>query len=142
MILNSRTCSHILISLGLLCAVSCKPPTLAGSWKSREVSRSKSPTEKVEAVVVSADGGATTSVVTSIYLTRAGKRVKADSDLVFASDHDKELTLKWRDSTTLEIHYSEARILQFRNSWEGIEIRLLPSNQEYSLPMSVRSTFR
>lgn len=134
----------LIVGYVLLWMVGCSPETtLSGRWESREISRSISPDGKYEAVIVSENGGATTSLVMNVYLTKRGGVVQAERDYnrVFTSDHTRTLSIKWREINVLEVHFEEARIHHFRNFWNLVEIRLLPSKPDYSLPASDRRSF-
>lgn len=124
--------------------------TLAGKWQYKEVSRVKSPDSQVEAVLVEGNAGATTSVVSKIYLVPAGAKLqvdeRADSDL-FAADHIKGLKILWKKPKLLQVQYDEARILRFKNFWYSaevqnfryvVEVRLDPTATDFSLPLSDR----
>lgn len=144
--MNIRFTQYIGLITAVLClsGSGCKRDSLAGRWEYHEVARFRSPDEKLEAVLISGSAGATTATVSRIYITRAGERVESESDknLVFTSDHTKELKPVWRDSHVLQIHYEEARIHQFRNFWETTEVRLIPASSDHSLPITDRTRWQ
>jgi len=123
--------------------------TLAGKWEYKEVARVASPDAKIEAVLTEGSAGATTSTVTSLYLVPKGGVVRKEDreKSVFDADHLKDFQIAWRESKLLDVQYSEARIMNFRNYWQAnevdnfryvVEIRLSPASTNFSLPIRDR----
>jgi hypothetical protein len=144
-IVKQLTTFGCIILLGLAGCSPAQLPSLAGSWVYKEVMRITSPDGRVDAVVVSGDGGATTSLVYSVYLVPVGGKVeRGERDgSNFDADHFKGFGVSWKESRILEIKYDEARILDFRNYWYSrevddfnyvVEVVLAPTRAESSLP--------
>jgi hypothetical protein len=88
-----------------------------------EISRHLSPDSVVEAVLVSADVDATTSMAYEIYLVPAGGAVPDSKFVIFKADHVEGFDVRWREPRFLEIAFEEARIHQFRNAWRAREVQ-------------------
>jgi len=127
----------------------CSP--IAGQWQFREVNRVKSPGGEVDAVLVVADAGATTSQASLVILVAANQQVGTtkpkEYDVVFRADHLKNLHVIWKQPQLLDIQYDEARISQFKNLWEvwgtrtasyAVEVRLDPMTSDFSVPLEDR----
>jgi hypothetical protein len=75
----------------IFCLLGCFPHSRAGDYQYKEEQRIKSPDSKFEAVLVTGDGGATTSTTTFLIIVPTGQKIKTDdslrSDVVFAADH-------------------------------------------------------
>lgn len=136
----------------LLLGNGCNPPSLAGRWEYQETGRIKSPDSLVEAVVFTGDAGATTSQHTFLYLVPTGGKVhpgeKTEDTACLIADHLGNFHVEWEGAKLLAIHYDEARIFHFENSWSDrqiqdfhyvVELRLAPSHTGFSLPMGDRS---
>jgi hypothetical protein len=110
-------------------------------WQYQEVKRIKSPGSPVEAVIVTGDAGATTATTSLVYLVKADDAVRFDEqgDIIFRADHVKNLDVRWKTPTVIEIAYDEARISEFQNCWQNaelrqvIEARLAPTRSDSSL---------
>jgi len=133
----------------VMCLTAGCDNTLAGKWQYKEMSRIKSPDSRVDAVLVEGDAGATTSVLSKIYLVPARSKLQIEerADSVFAADHIKGLKIIWKQPKLLSIQYDEARILQFKNFWQNaevqdfryvVEVQLNPTATNFSLPLSDR----
>jgi len=127
----------------LCCFVACDGQTLAGKWKYKEISRTKSPDGLVEAVVISGSAGATTSTAISLHLIPTGESVDItkEADMPFVADHIKGLKIVWKPSgLLLDIEFDEARIIKFSNFWRQytarkvVEVRLRPTDPDSILP--------
>ena len=106
-----------------------------------EVYRILSPDDKVEAVLVKGNCGATTSYTYSVYVVPTGDKYE-DYYVSFLADHVDALWIKWRKAKFLEISYYQARIFKYSNSWqtskldEGryvVEIREIPLTDGHAL---------
>jgi hypothetical protein len=123
-----------------------------GPWKYAEVKRIKSPDPAVEAVLMTGDGGATTSTEYYLYLVPAGQSVNpekaGENRPCFRAYHVKDLNVVWKSPKLLEIQYGEAVIDQFHNLWQHrevqdfryvVEVRLAPTSAEFSIPAPDRN---
>ncbi|MHC4394794.1 MAG: hypothetical protein ACYS1A_03995 [Planctomycetota bacterium] len=82
----------------------------------QEVLRLKSPDGRVDAVVINADAGATTSVASLLYILPTEATVNDEKDeAIFIADHINGLNIVWSANKLLEIQYEKARIFQFCN---------------------------
>lgn len=97
----------------------------------KEVSRIKSPDNKVDAVIMEKDCGVTVATNKSIYLTPAGKTLDGMTP-VFVAYKSDVLDVKWATPTSLLIEYSNARILKFTNYWAIKEL----DNLEYEVKIN------
>jgi len=117
-----------------------RPLVLAST--STEVERVESPDHIVEAVVVEGNAGALEPPTYDVYLTKPGSKEFGNSVLGAIGKND--LKLRWISARLLEISYSDACIVSFRNHWENtvspnggdydIEIRLKPPQDEVPHP--------
>lgn len=87
-----------------------------------ELLRITSPNNKVDAVMIRTNCGATTAYSYRIYLVYRGERVPKGwliekSGLVFVADHVEGESIQWIAPKLLEIRYSQARIFKFKNFW-------------------------
>lgn len=142
----SQAIVGLLVVVAVLCFTAGCDHTLAGKWEYREIRRVKSPDSRHEAVIAEGSGGATTSTITSVYLVATGSRIdlKERDRSFFDADHMTGFDVKWMSDDLLEIHYSEARIMNFRNFSYGdgravIEVQLHPASTNYALPLRDRS---
>jgi hypothetical protein len=136
--------------LGVCLMAGCdKGESLAGKWEYKEISRIKSPDSLVEAVIVTGDAGATTSMRTWVYLvpTNGTIDVGDDDKALFIADHLKNFKVVWNEPKLLEIRYEEARIFKFKNYWQSrevqnfhyiVELKLVPERADFSLPIKDR----
>ena len=109
---------------------------------SNEVERVESPDHEVEAVVVESNPGALEPFAYDVYLTKLGSKELGNSVLGAIGKND----LKFRSISArlLEISYSDACIVSFRNHWENtvfpyggdydVEIRLKPPQDAVPRP--------
>jgi len=101
---------------------------------STEVKRVESPDHEVEVVVVESNPGALEPFAYGVYLTKPGSKTLGNSVLGAIGKND--LNFRWVSPRLLEISYSDACIVSFRNHWENtvlpygsaydVEIRLKP----------------
>jgi hypothetical protein len=110
----------------------------------REISRLSSPDQFVDALIVEANGGATTPFIYDIYVVPKGKSFQKDScgNCLFSADHIDSLTVNWKSNRFLEIQYKQARIFSYSNFWQSnelfnyhyvVEVRLKPLIEVSSL---------
>ena len=106
-----------------------------------EVKRLTSHDNKIDAVIIKKNYGATSSYVYDLYVVPKGKNVDS-KDAKFTADHIKELELIWLQDRLLQITYKKARIFHFSNFWQFkevnnfsyvVEIQLNPLSNEFSL---------
>lgn len=82
-----------------------------------EESRLLAPNSLIEAVVMrNESGGATDSYIYQVYLVNKGEKPEARVQR-FVATKLEGFNLLWRNSSILEIHYSNANILEFKNHW-------------------------
>jgi hypothetical protein len=90
------------------------------AWGLTELSRSPNPSGTLDAVIIQANGGATTTYVTEVYIKRAKRPVMTDDifgrhdpDLIFSSDYADKLSVRWLDDNNLLVTARKARV--YRN---------------------------
>jgi hypothetical protein len=88
----------------------------------KELLRITSPNNKIDAVMIRRNCGATTAYSYRIYLVYRGERVpkgwiNEKSGLIFVADHVEGESIQWIESNLLEIKYKRARIFEFKNFW-------------------------
>jgi hypothetical protein len=117
-------------------------------WSREEIGRITSPDSVLDAVIVRANGGATTAFVYELYLVPVGEH-HDDRDPVFNAEHVKDLTTRWREARLLEVGFKEATIFHFSNIWFSkdvnnyryvTEILLRPQTTGRSLSVYNRSS--
>jgi hypothetical protein len=81
-----------------------------------EVQRMESPDHEVQVVVVESNPGALEPPAYNVYLTKPGSKELGNSVLGAIGKND--LKFRWISTRLLEISYSEACIVSFRNHWE------------------------
>lgn len=109
----------------------------------------KSPDRAIDAVLVRGNGGATTPFSYAVYIVPSGlefdpKAGQFDHDrAVFGAVHPEGLELTWRDAAFLEIRYTKAMIVDYKNlsrienpgrDMALAEIRLVPLDEVSSVP--------
>jgi hypothetical protein len=99
----------------------------------KEVSRLKSPDQKVEAVVQERDCGATTSAVSKVFIVKTGDEIEKDP--VFEADKIDGLEIKWKESKQLRVEYLNARIFNYKNFWLSKKV----DNYEYEVSVLEKS---
>lgn len=117
-----------LITLARPLAIAAAAAVLAMSsacspWIQEEVDRRPSPDSMVDAVVVRADAGATTSFVHKIYIVAPGDSAPESGRAALVADKVHGLELTWVGPKHLRIAYEQAQIHQYRNH---IILRHLP----------------
>ncbi len=114
---------------------------IVGETVYTEIERIQSPDKKVEVVIVTSNGGATTSIAYHIYIVQAGKEYTKGFELLTA-DHVSKCIVAWKKDKLLTIKYKNARIFHFSNFWHSdkldnwkyvVELRLEPSTEDFSL---------
>jgi hypothetical protein len=98
----------------------CSPLTMG--VKLTEIKRITSPDSRVDAVVVTSDAGATTSIGHHIYIVPKGVSPKDLKFSIFTADHVVNLQVHWQQSKHLKVTYQAARIFKFANFWQSKEI--------------------
>lgn len=105
-----------------------------------EITRIKSTDSMVEAILVRANAGATTSYVYSLYIVPTGEK-KIKGNELFRADKVEGLDISWKENRYLEIKFKKGRIFYFKNFWLSedvqnfryvVELRLAPL-ETYSL---------
>jgi hypothetical protein len=109
---------------------------------STEIERMESPDHEVEAVVVESNPGALEPFAYYVYLTKPGSRKLGNAVLGAIGKNDPKF--RWISPRLLEISYSDACIVSFRNHWENtippyggdydVEIRLNPPHDTTPRP--------
>ena len=114
---------------------------IAGDSEFTELERIPSPDNMVEAVLVSSDAGATTSIGYHLFVVPTGQNIESGYENLIA-DHVSEFKIFWCKNRLLEIHYKNARIFKFSNFWQTknlenwsyvVELKLVPQEQDFSL---------
>jgi hypothetical protein len=120
----------IIIATAVFIIFGCNPVSR------EELKRTTSPDSIVDAVLVQANGGATTSFIYELYVVKKGAKITEGSALLRA-DHVDGLLIGWSQSKLLDIKYAEARIHHFTNFWHSkdvnnfkyvVELRLIPQH--------------
>jgi len=120
---------NVLFFVTFLLIIGC-----AGTME-KELERATSPDKSIDAVLVAEmHGGAAGSVTFSVYIVAKGKNKKYKSEeQVFEATGLKGHKLSWLDKDILEIKYSTARILHFRNY-------IVPTGRDKSNSIEIRET--
>ena len=113
--MNIRTLNSGLTAI-LILACSCTRPI------GKEVLRAPSPDNRVDAVLMEVNGGATTSYSYNLYIVPSGDNVDGSDYPVLTADHIKGQKIHWPAPRTLEIQYDQARIFHFENFWDSREV--------------------
>ena len=138
-----RLFTFMVLTIFFLAIFAC---SLLSPCSQSEVERVKSPDNKVEAVLVKNDCGATTSETYNVYVVSIGEKIVKNKS-VFNADHVDNLSLFWRKAKYLEIKYNQARIFHFENFWQSkkvenfsyvVEIRESPPLEAHALSASDR----
>lgn len=79
------------------------------------------PGDKAEVVVKVLNCGATTPYDYRVYIVRPGAQTAA-VDQVLRATNVIDLDVAWENETLLRIGYRKARILNFQNFWQDIQI--------------------
>jgi hypothetical protein len=107
----------------------------------KEIQRVLSPDGQVEAVLATSEPHTTIARTTHLYVVPRG-RARTDADLIMVGDYFSGVSIIWKDSRLLQIHYVAGRVFKFKNFWLSkdvenfrhvVEIRLVPRNEDYSL---------
>jgi len=103
--------SYLFLFLMLITGiVSCDPVAR------EEIMRVTSPDSVVEVVLIQANAGATTSLVSEVYIVPTGSP-PTENDLLFRGDKMERLKLRWAQSKLLIIQYEQGQIFHFSNFW-------------------------
>jgi hypothetical protein len=107
-----------------------------------EIERVESPDQEVEVVVTESNPGALEPFAYDVYLTKPRSKNLGNSVLTAIGKND--LKFRWIAPRLLEISYSDACIVSFRNHWENtvppyggdydVEIRLKPPQDAVPRP--------
>lgn len=125
-------CKGLLAIIAASMLASCGGASLCST---NELSRSSSPNDRVDAVVIETDCGATTSKALKVHLVASGRKIDEDR-FVFLSDKTQGLLVEWEDDHTLMLSYLNARIFQFTNFWSS---EMLDNHQYYVKIVEARS---
>jgi len=85
-----------------------------------EIFRETSADKVVDAVVIKANCGATTSYVYKVAIVPFGEEVL--DNYVFLADKPNWLEVHWVENKQLSITYNEARIFQYTNFWRSSKV--------------------
>ena len=110
----------IIFSVLILVFVGCNP--LPMGVKLTEINRYTSPDSRVDAVIVTSDAGATTSVGYHIFIVAKGDHPKDLKFSIFSADHVVGLKVFWQQSRHLKVTYQAARIFKFTNFWQSKDV--------------------
>jgi hypothetical protein len=107
----------LIISLQFSC-------NLTGDVSIKEVKRVQSPDHRVEAIIIEADAGATTSTSSKVFIVKPGKKITADdfTSAVFNCDNFSGIDITWKENRSLIVSYKAARILNSSNIWKSSEV--------------------
>jgi hypothetical protein len=100
---------------------------------STEVERVESPGHELEVVVVESNHSALEPPAFDVYLTKPGSNRLGKSVLGTIGKND--LKFRWISARLLEISYSDACIVSFRNHWENT---VLPSGGDYDVEIRLK----
>ncbi len=87
-----------------------------------EMARLSSPDFRVDAILIRANAGATTSFVFEVYIVQTGD-VPTEDDLLFRGDKMEGLKLRWVQSKLLTIQYEQGQIFHFSNFWSSQDVQ-------------------
>ena len=85
------------------------------------ISQTVNAKNKVTAVHVETNCGATTGLAHQIYIIVPGTDY-ADAQPIFVADKVDKLTVTWLNEKTLQIDFGTARIFNFKNFWLSAEV--------------------
>jgi hypothetical protein len=105
------------VSLASFLASSC----LFGDPSHDEVARVRAPSDRLEAIVVETNGGATTSPGYLIYIVSAGQAVPEEGEVAWLhgavrNDSAWGVNLNWESPTRLAVEYQDAKQQDLRAS--------------------------
>jgi hypothetical protein len=122
----------------LLFACSLSGPTDEARIKneSKEIKRITSPDQKVDAVLLERNGGATSSITNHVFLVPKGKAVEGLQYAILTADNFLDLDISWQANQTLMVGYDKARIFKFYNSWNSD----LVDNWKYIVEIKLQCT--
>ncbi len=87
-----------------------------------EMARISSPDFRVDAILIRANAGATTSFVFEVYIVQSGD-VLTEEHLLFRGDKMEGLKLRWVQSKLLTIQYEQGQIFHFSNFWSSKDVQ-------------------
>jgi hypothetical protein len=83
----------------------------------QELSRSKSPNGKIDAVIIQTDLHSTVPTLYDVFVVGSNMQLPfEDMESVFHSSHTEDLRVSWTGDRHLKIYYSQADIGHFQNS--------------------------
>jgi len=88
----------------------------------KEIFRTTSPDSIVDAIIIEADAGATTSFLYSLYIVPKGGKFEKGYE-TFISDHIDRLRVFWKQNRFLIIEYDKGRVFKFENFWQSKEVQ-------------------
>jgi len=91
------------------------------SAEQQEIKRVRSPDQRVDAVLIQTNAGATTGFVYEIFLVPTGATPKEGHEQ-FRADQVVNLELRWQQPKSLEIVYDQARIFHYSNFWNSKDV--------------------
>ena len=100
----------------------------------KEMTRLSSPDAVVDAVVGYRNTSATVSTPYYVYIVKKGEPIHGTP--VMTCDHVNSLSVSWRATRALDVHYVKAHIFLFSNIWRSgdlqnwtyvVEVRLQPA---------------
>jgi|SRR3989304_5930420 len=94
--------------------------SVANYFEQKEILRISSPDNKVDAVVIEVDGGATNPLIQAVFVVKKGESIfwKIDYSykLVFQGSSLGNLEIKWVENQFLEIHHSSGHVDYFKDN--------------------------
>jgi hypothetical protein len=110
----------IIFCVLIFVAIGCSPSSMG--VKLTEINRYTSPDSRVDAVIVTSDAGATTSIGHHIFIVPKGESPKDMKFSILTANHVVGLKVYWQQAKNLKITYQAARIFKFTNFWQSREI--------------------
>lgn len=108
----------VLFAVAFFLMVGCGNETLCDHT---ELLRITSPDNKVDAVLMRINCGATTAYSYKIYITPKGKSAEKSNPIFIADQLEGEI-IEWYTSKHLTIRYKHARIFTFTNFWHSRDV--------------------
>ena len=100
------------------------------------VKRLTSTDDRADAVLVTRDAGATTSVGYDLFIVPKGQPLSKDDHAVFIADHPDGLGFEWVGTRGLAIWYAKARVFHFTNFWHDKRL----DNFQYEVKITEKET--
>ncbi|MGF7081361.1 hypothetical protein [Mucilaginibacter sp. UYCu711] len=87
----------------------------------KEIKRTQSPDHKVDAILIEADAGATTSTSGKVFITKSGNKITSEDfpSAIFNCDNFSGLDVSWKATKELTISYLRARIFNYSSKWKS-----------------------